>query len=137
MTDITLKVSLWGKDVAAVVWDKERECAVFEFFPEFAASGLNVAPLIMPLEDVRRGDRTYYFPAHRNNQTFKGLPGLIADSLPDAYGDQILEEYFASKGLSGREFSPVDRLCYVGRHGMGALEFEPAQNNPQLDKQSE
>ena len=133
MTDITLKVSLWGKDVAAVAWDKEREYAVFEFFTEFASAGLDLAPLIMPLDDVRRGDRTYYFPTHRNNKTFKGLPGLIADSLPDAYGDQILEEYFASKGLSGREFSPIDRLCYVGRRGMGALEFKPAQNNPQLD----
>ncbi len=93
MTDITLKVSLWGKDVAAVVWDKEREYAIFEFFPEFASAGADVAPLIMPLNDVYRGDRTYYFPAHRNNKTFKGLSGLIADSLPDAYGDQILEEY--------------------------------------------
>ncbi len=136
MTDITLKVSLWGKDVAAVVWDKEREYAVFEFFPEFASAGLDLAPLIMPLDDVRRGDRTYYFPTHRDNKTFKGLPGLIADSLPDAYGDQILEEYFASKGLSAQTYSPIDRLCYVGRRGMGALEFEPAQNNPQLDKSS-
>jgi serine/threonine-protein kinase HipA len=136
MTDVTLKVSLWGKDIAAVVWDKEREYAVFEFLPEFAAAGIDVAPLIMPLEDIRRGDRTYYFPANRNNKTFKGLPGLIADSLPDAYGDQILEEYFASRGLSGQTFSPIDRLCYVGKRGMGALEFEPAQNSPQLDNSS-
>ncbi|MDR3129361.1 MAG: type II toxin-antitoxin system HipA family toxin [Tannerellaceae bacterium] len=136
MTEIILKVSVWGEDVAAVVWDKEREYAVFEFFSEFSAKGLDMAPLIMPLEDIRRGVRTYYFPSHRNNKTFKGLPGLIADSLPDAYGDQILEEYFVGKGLNVSEFSPVDRLCYVGKRGMGALEFEPAQRNLQLDESS-
>jgi serine/threonine-protein kinase HipA len=135
MTDVILKVSLWGKDVAAVVWDNEREYAVFEFFPEFAAANVDISPLIMPLDDIRRGERTYFFPALRNN-SFKGLPGLLADSLPDAYGDQILEEYFASRGLNGRAFSPVDRLCYVGRRGMGALEFEPSQNNPLLNESS-
>lgn len=135
MTDVILKVSIWGKDVAAVVWDKERGFAVFEFYPEFATAGLDLAPLAMPLEDIKRGDRTYSFPAHRNN-TFKGLPGLIADSLPDDYGNQIIDEWFASKGLSGREFSPEDRLCYVGRRGMGALEFEPAQHEPLLDESS-
>ena len=135
MTDIVMKVSLWGQDVAAVVWDKENEYAIFEFLPEFSAKGLDVAPLMMPLEDISRGDRTYYYPSNRN-KTFKGLPGLIADSLPDDYGNQIIDEWFASKGLSGMTFSPVDRLCYVGKRGMGALEFEPAQNNPQLEESS-
>jgi serine/threonine-protein kinase HipA len=135
MTDVVLKVSLWGEDVAAVVWDKERESAVFEFFPEFATANVDISPLIMPLDDIRRGERTYFFPSLRNN-SFKGLPGLLADSLPDAYGDQILEEYFASRGLNGRAFSPVDRLCYVGKRGMGALEFEPSRNNPLLNESS-
>lgn len=135
MTDVVLKVTLWGHDVAAVVWDKENEYAIFEFLPEFFAIDLDVAPLMMPLEDIRRGDRLYYYPSNRNN-TFKGLPGLIADSLPDDYGNQIIDEWFASKGLSGGTFSPVDRLCYVGKRGMGALEFEPAQHNPQLDESS-
>lgn len=135
MTDIVMKVSLWGQDVAAVVWDKENEYAIFEFLPEFSAKGLDVAPLMMPLEDISRGDRTFYYPSNRN-KTFKGLPGLIADSLPDDYGNQIIDEWFASKGLSGMTFSPVDRLCYVGKRGMGALEFEPAQNNPQLEESS-
>lgn len=135
MTDVVLKVSLWGHDVAAVVWDREHEYAIFEFLPGFSATGLDVAPLMMPLEDLRRGDRMYFYPSSRN-KTFKGLPGLIADSLPDDYGNLIIDEWFASRGLSGRTFSPVDRLCYVGKRGMGALEFEPAQNNPQLDESS-
>lgn len=80
-------------------------------------------------------DIIYYFAAHRN-KTFKGLPGMIADSLPDDYGNQIIDEWFASRGLSGLEFSPVDRLCYVGKRGMGALEYEPAQHDPSLDESS-
>ncbi len=99
MTDVVLKVTLWGHDVAAVVWDKENEYAIIEFLPAFFTTGLDVAPLMMPLEDIRRGDRLYYYPSNRNN-TFKGLPGLIADSLPDDYGNQIIDEWFASKAQS-------------------------------------
>ena len=135
MTNLPLIVSIWGQQVAAVVWDSEREYAVLEFFPEFGNANLDLAPLMMPLEDIKRGDRTYYFPTHRN-KTFKGLAGLLADSLPDDYGNQIIDEWFASKGLSGLEFNPVDRLCYVGKRGMGALVFEPAQNDPRLDESS-
>ena len=128
-------MSVWGKQVAAVVWDYDREYAILEFFSEFENAGLDLAPLIMPLEEIKRKDRIYYFPAHRN-KTFKGLPGLIADSLPDDYGNQIIDEWFASKGLNGLAFSPVDRLCYVGKRGMGALEYEPAQHDPLLDESS-
>lgn len=61
---------------------------------------------------------------------------MIADSLPDDYGNQIIDEWFASKGLNGLEFSPVDRLCYVGGRGMGALEYKLAQYDPLLDESS-
>ncbi len=135
MTNQPLIVSIWGQQVAAVVWDTEREYAVLEFFSEFENANFDLAPLMMPLEDIKRGDRTYYFPSHKN-KTFKGLAGLLADSLPDDYGNQIIDEWFASKGLSGLEFSPIDRLSYVGKRGMGALEFEPAQHNPLLDESS-
>jgi len=131
--ELVLKVSLWGKDVAAVTWDNDRGHAVFEFFPEFERVGLNLAPLTMPLEDIKRGDRLYSFPTHRG-KTFKGLPGLIADSLPDDYGNQIIDAWFASKGMSGLEYTPIDRLCYVGMRGMGALEYEPTQNDRVLDE---
>ncbi|GAB1375111.1 hypothetical protein MASR1M46_20010 [Bacteroidales bacterium] len=83
MTNIVMKVSLWGQDVAAVVWDKENEYAIFGL-PEFSAKGLDVAPLMMPLEDISRGDRTYYYPSNRN-KTFKGLPGSDCRLLPDDY----------------------------------------------------
>lgn len=135
MTEVVLKVSIWGNDVAAVIWDKEEDYAILEFFSEFANLALDLAPLMMPLQDIRRGERLFFFPNHRS-KTFKGLPGLIADSLPDDYGNQIIDEYFASKGLSGRNFNPLDRLCYVGKRGMGALEFEPVINEPELEKSS-
>lgn len=135
MNDLVLKVSLWNKDVGAVIWDKERDYAVFEFFPEFEMNRLDISPLVMPLEDMKRGDRIYFFPTHRG-KTFKGLPGLLADSLPDDYGNQIIDAWFASKGMSGVGFTPIDRLCYVGKRGMGALEYEPAQHDRLLDESS-
>ena len=135
MTKAPLIISIWGKQVAAVVWNHDREYAVFEFFPEFENYGLDLAPLMMPLKDIKRGDRTYDFPLNRN-KTFKGLPGLLADSLPDDYGNHIIDTWFASKGMSGLEFTPIDRLCYVGKRGMGALEFEPAIHNSALDESS-
>jgi len=135
MSDLILKVFLWNKEVGALVWDRDKEYAVFEFFSDFDHNNLNLAPLMMPLEDIKRGDRTYFFPSHRG-KTFKGLPGLLADSLPDDYGNQIIDAWFASKGMSGTGFTPLDRLCYVGKRGMGALEYEPAQHDKFLDESS-
>ncbi|GHU63199.1 toxin HipA [Bacteroidia bacterium] len=133
--DTVLNVTLWGKNVAAVVWDNDRDCAIVEFYDSFANERLNVAPLAMPIDDMLRGDKVFTFPAHKG-KTFKGLPGLLADSLPDDYGNKILDEYFAGKGLSVSEFTPLDRLCYVGRRGMGALEYEPANNDADLNESS-
>ena len=133
--DTILKVTLWGKNVAAVVWDKENGHAVFEYFDSFINERLDIAPLVMSLEEIERGDRIFSFPGHRG-KTFKGLPGLLADSLPDDYGNKIIDEWFASKGRTSADFTPVDRLCYIGKRGMGALEFEPANNDNVLDESS-
>lgn len=135
MSDLVLKVSLLDKEVGAVVWDKDKEYAVFEFFEKFEHSGLDIAPLMMPLEDIKRGDKTYFFPSHRG-KTFRGLPGLLADSLPDDYGNQIIDAWFASKGISRMKCTPVERLCYVGKRGMGALEFQPEQHDGYLNESS-
>jgi serine/threonine-protein kinase HipA len=85
------------------------------------------------MEDVLRGDKIYSFPAHKG-KTYKGLPGMLADSLPDDYGNMILDEWFAGKGLSINDFTPIDRLCYVGKRGMGALEYEPANKDIALNE---
>ena len=130
-----MKVRLWGNDVAAVVWDKERETAVIEFYGSFTRLGLDIAPLTMPLVDMLRGERTFQFFSLRG-KTFKGLPGLLADSLPDDFGNHVIDEWIASQGLNGTEFSPVDRLCNVGSRAMGALEYEPANHSPELNVSS-
>ena len=79
----------------------------------------------MPIDDILRGERVFSFPAN-SSKTFMGLPALLADSLPDDYGNSVIYEWFASKNMSV-EISPLDRLCYIGNRGMGALEFEPAK----------
>lgn len=121
-----LKITLWGKDVAAIVWDNEKEYAILEFFDSFGATGLDIAPLMMPIVDIQRGERLFSFPAHRG-KTFKGLPGLVADSLPDDYGNSVIDEWFASKNMDV-SITPLDRLKYMGKRGMGALEYEPAES---------
>ena len=113
-------VNLWGRQIGAVLWDENRDVGVFEYTPEFSRSGIEVAPLTMPL---RSG--VYDFPA-LNYETFKGLPGMLADSLPDKFGNALINRWLAEQGRTADSFDPVERLCYTGRRGMGALEFEPA-----------
>jgi serine/threonine-protein kinase HipA len=129
-----LKVVLWGKEVAAVSWDKERAYATIEFYETFAKEGLDIAPLVMPIEDLSRGDRIFSFPSNRG-KTYKGLPGILADALPDDYGNSVIDEWFASKQMSV-DVTPLDRLCYIGKRGMGALEFEPANDDAELNVSS-
>ncbi len=114
------RVVLWGRDVAAVSWIKEDDYAVFQYDPLFAETDIQLSPLVMPL----RAD-PYSFPALPKT-TFKGLPGLLADALPDKYGNRLINIWLAEQGRTPASFNPVERLCYVGRRGMGALEFRPA-----------
>lgn len=134
--NIILKIRLWNNDVGAAYWDDERNCAVLEFYESFALKGWDIAPLIMPLDDLKRGERLYYFPENRG-KTFKGLPGFMADSLPDDYGTKIMDEWFAAKGRSAVEFTPLGRLSYIGKRGMSALEYEPANHDPILTSSSQ
>jgi serine/threonine-protein kinase HipA len=132
--DTILNVTLWGKEVAAVVWNAEKGYATIEFYKSFAKEGLNIAPLMMPLDDILRGDSVFSFPTHKG-KTFKGLPGILADSLPDDYGNSVIDEWFASKQMTV-SVTPLDRLCYVGKRGMGALEYEPANDDKFLNESS-
>ena len=119
MTIATVK--LWGKDIGAVSWDEEAGYANFEYDPEFAESGIEVSPITMKL-----ADRIYSFPA-LPKETFHGLPGLLADSLPDDFGNALINAWLAREGRSAESFNPVERLCYTGDRGMGALEYIPSQ----------
>ena len=113
-------VFLWGKKVGAVAWNPARQIAEFEYAPSFIESGYNISPLTLPL---RRG--IFSFPG-LNPDTFRGLPGLLADSLPDRFGNALIDIWLARQGRVPDDFSPVERLCYIGSRGMGALEFKPA-----------
>ncbi len=115
------EVRLWGRSIGAVSVEDARSAAAFQFTDEFTRSGIQVSPLRMPLSD-----RVYSFPGLAC-ETFHGLPGLLADSLPDRFGNALIDTWLASQGRSAESFNAVERLCYIGSRGMGALEFAPAQ----------
>lgn len=114
-------INIWGQRAGVVMWNENTESAVFEYEPSFERLGLNLSPILMPLNP----HRSYQFTSI-SKDTFMGLPGLLADALPDAYGKALLDRWLAT---IGRSFAnPVERLCYQGKRSMGALEFEPAQD---------
>jgi len=113
------EVRLWGTTIGAVVLNEGSPFALFEYDPSFIPSGIQVAPLMMPLSR-----QVYSFPA-LPLRTFHGLPGLLADSLPDAFGNAVIDAWLARQGRTPNQFNAVERLCYTGTRGMGALEFYP------------
>ena len=123
------EVKIWGEYVGAVRWDSAQKLAYFQFAPAFLKKGWNLSPIKMP---ISAGDRIYSFPELRrgrneSSDTFKGLPGLLADALPDKYGNKLINAWLAQQGRSENSMNPVEKLCFIGVRGMGALEFEPAQ----------
>lgn len=117
-------IKIWNYKVGAVLWDESKNVGVFEFDKGFVNSGLDLSPITLPLAEASKGRRVFSFP-FLNFETFKGLPGLLADSLPDKFGNQVIDAWLAQQGRTTQSFNPVDRLCYIGKRGMGALEFEP------------
>ncbi len=115
----TAAIHLYDTLIGAITWDPEREQGFFEYEPSFLGSGIEIAPLTMPLAQSR-----YTFPK-LPRETFKGLPGLLADSLPDKFGNLLIDQWLATQGRSPASFNPVERLCYLGTRAMGALEFHP------------
>jgi serine/threonine-protein kinase HipA len=120
----TAIVKLWGGVVGAVSWLDDRAYAVFEYDPAFLKKGLDISPIHMSLDDASKGGAIFSFPS-LNKDTFLGLPGLLADALPDKFGNSVIDAWLARNGRDAASFSPVDRLCYTGKRGMGALEFSP------------
>lgn len=133
MENLIVDVKLWGRFVGSLVWDDTREIAVFEYDSQFRRNGQELAPLTMPLA---QGARPFSFPSNRT-ECFKGLPGLIADALPDKFGNQIITEWFTRQGLPLGEITPLERLCYIGQRAMGALEFEPSKASALLNESTE
>lgn len=121
-------VKIWGELVGAVAWDERTGQASFEYDPKFKRLNWDLAPLKMPINSPKK---VFTFPELRKNKnsefdTFKGLPGLLADVLPDNYGNQLINMWLAQQGRPQDSMNPVEMLCFIGSRGIGALEFEPA-----------
>lgn len=119
----TAEVYLWGTRIGVIHQDITKTYASFEYDKNFLNSGIEVSPLRMPL-----GRNIYEFPG-LVEAPFYGMPGLVADSLPDRFGNTIIEQWLMSHGRSLSDFTAIDRLCYTGKRGMGALEYVPASTD--------
>ena len=116
---IITEIKLWGRSIGAASLG-ENGIGTFEYADSFQDSGIEVAPLMMPLSP-----KVYQFPA-LSRDTFYGLPGLLADSLPDKFGNAIIDAWLSTQGRTPASFNSIERLCYTGSRGMGALEFSPS-----------
>ncbi len=117
------EVWLWGKLVGALAWQPETAAATFEYTPEWVSEGVQIAPLRMPI--TRNGQRIFQFP-QLNRDTYKGLPACFADTLPDDFGNAVINAWLTRNGRDPGSFTPLERLLYTGTRGMGALEYAPA-----------
>jgi serine/threonine-protein kinase HipA len=123
----TAFVKIWGEVVGAVAWDEKTGIASFEYEAKFKKLNWDLSPLKMPINTSKK---IFAFPELRRNKnlefdTFKGLPGFLADVLPDKYGNQLINMWLAQQGRAQDSMNPVEMLCFIGNRGMGALEFEP------------
>jgi len=126
------QVKIWGDLAGAVRWDAEQQLGFFQYDSKFLQKGWDLSPIKMP---ITNGSRIYSFPELRpgrgeTEDTFKGLPGLLSDALPDKYGNRLINVWLAQQGRPEDSMNPVEKLCFIGPRGMGALEFEPAQIKP-------
>ena len=114
-------VFIWDSFVGTVAWASDMHVAFFEYSDNIKKQNLELSPLMMPLA----GRQVYSFPA-LPEETYQGLPGLLADSLPDYFGNAVINAYLRAHRRRENSFDPVEKLCYIGKRGMGALEFKPA-----------
>ena len=121
-----IEVRIWDRRAGALALDPVLGCYAFEYAPAFRTSGIEIAPLTMPLDQARE---PFAFPA-LPKPTFLGLPAAIADALPDDFGNALIDAWLAKEGVDKSTVTPLDRLAYLGRRAMGALEFKPAQPLP-------
>jgi serine/threonine-protein kinase HipA len=119
----TAYVNIWNKRVGAIAWDKDNGMGSFEYEPSFLSTEWDLAPVKMPIAAAEK--KIFSFPELKNTTSFKGLPGLLADMLPDKYGNTLINAWLSKNGRPAGSMNPVEMLCFIGKRGMGALEFEP------------
>lgn len=125
---VAAEIWLWDRLAGAVLWNEAELLASFEFDANFLKSGWDISPILMPLF---QGRRLYSFPETRRGRgdafdTFRGLPGLLADMLPDKYGNQLINAWLLQNGRPTDSLNPVELLCFIGKRGVGALEIRPS-----------
>ena len=130
MKDLIVDIWLWGKPVGSLIWDDQRDIAVFEFDSGYRRNGSDLSPLKLP---TNGGRSIFSFPENRNNC----FTGFVADALPDKFGDQIITEWLLRNGFTELEITPLERLCYIGKRAMGALEFEPSHKITGLEESTQ
>ncbi len=126
------EIKLWGKLVGALVYDPASQVSTFEYSPDWIQRDVEIAPITMPLP--QRSSKKYQFP-NLNPATFHGLPALFADTLPDDFGNAVINAWLAKNGRDSASFTALERLLYIGKRGMGALEFEPALSKTSTENQ--
>lgn len=125
----TALIRLYGTAIGTIAWDATAHLGYFEYHPDFLRSGVEVAPIHLPL-----GPGTFSFP-ELPEASFKGLPGLVADCLPDKFGNLLIDQWLTQQGREPASFNPVERLCYLSTRAMGALEFEPTLHPDHPDRE--
>lgn len=117
-------INVWGNIAAYIVWDEKRNMGVFEYEPEFLQKALDLSPLHMPVSQAFNQTLPYSFP-YLDKKVFSGLPGLLSDSLPDLFGNKVIDQWQKYSSRNIRSLNPIERLCFMGKRAMGALEFKP------------
>ncbi|MFA7494219.1 MAG: type II toxin-antitoxin system HipA family toxin [Proteiniphilum sp.] len=120
-----VKVKLWGKDVGYLSWDKKVNVATFEYEPSFLEQGLDIAPLTMSVDSPHSQKQLPW--TGDKDKLYQGLPPMIADSLPDKWGNSLFKAWLRDNNIPTKKTNPVDHLSFIGSRAMGALEYEPAQ----------
>ena len=128
MVDVA-EVRIWGEFAGAISWDESQQLGYFQYASKFIQKDWDLSPIKIP---ITQGSRIYSFPELRKGRnetedTFKGLPGFLSDALPDKYGNKLINTWLAQQGRPENSMNPVEKLCFIGTRGMGALEFDPAQ----------
>lgn len=119
---LTADIKIWGEFAGVVAWNPSTQTTAFEYAPKFISNNWDLAPLKMPLNN---SNRIFEFPELRGSPTFKGLSGMLADILPDRYGNQLINSWLTRQGRPENSYNPIELLCFIGTRGMGALEFAP------------
>ncbi len=128
MAKMVAEVKLWGTQIGAIIWHPDRELGEFQYSANFIKSGIQLCPITMRLRQA-----PYQFPV-LNKESYKGLPGMLSDMLPDKFGNLLIDQWLLRNGRIKNDFNPVERLCYIGKRGMGALEFYPTLSELSSDQ---